>query len=443
MRRVGSILPIILASCSFSPNTATGDANVLHADTLPDVCDPGSITCDGRTVKTCGADSHYDSSLDKVCDFTCDHGACVAASNLDLADVKLCDSSAPPLAPHQGASITFASQPMPHIDCTPDCGDGTTKTIPAQTVYSIANTQGIAMFCVSRLEIPAAFALNANGSLSQAVAFVVDGDVEIDGVVSFDGASANASGAAGRASPGGWDGAALSGGTGNDGQGPCKGAGGRHNGPCDLCLGDDWSGGGGGGAGNQTLGGFGGKGMCTAHNHESPGGTFGAVCGTDDLIPLVGGSGGGGGGDATTNSAQGWGGGGGGGALQISARRSITVHGTISARGGNGYGTATVDGGGGGGAGGGLLLEAPALTISGSLNVDGGQGGPSKSGPGGVGATGGQLSFGGVSYSADGQGGSGGGGGGGRIRIVGGNATCTSDVSPTSSCTAAMLAPAP
>ncbi|MFT3692160.1 MAG: hypothetical protein QM831_03400 [Kofleriaceae bacterium] len=392
-------------------------------------------------MKTCGTDHHYDGSLDQICDFTCDAGACVAASNLDLADVKMCDSSAPALAPQQGATISFSATPSPHIDCTPNCGDPSVTTIPALKSLAVQSTQGVALFCVSSLTIPAAFAISANGSLSQAVAFVVDGDVTIDGVVSFDGGAATNGTSGGRGSPGGWDGATRSKDSGHDGSGPCKGSGGTHNGP--AVIGSDWSGGGGGGGGNQTIGGVGGTGDCVDDDHRSSGGTYGAVCGVDSISPLVGGSGGGGGGDATSDVEQGWAGGGGGGALQISARRSITIHGTVSARGGNGYGTATIDGGGGGGAGGGLLFEAPSVMITGSLNVDGGQGGPSKSGPGGVGATGTQLSASGLNYNAAGQGGSGGGGGGGRIRIVGGNATCVSDVSPTSSCTAAMLAPAP
>ncbi len=128
---------------------------------------------------------------------------------------------------------------------------------------------------------------------------------------------------------------------------------------------------------------------------------------------------------------------------RISARHAISITGSVSARGGAGFGATTVDGGGGGGAGGGLLLEAPMLAISGQLDVDGGPGGIGGAGPGGVGASGAVLAASGPSYTANGEGGGGGGGGGGRIRIVGANAACTSGVSPNTSCTTAPLVVVP
>jgi len=165
----------------------------------------------------------------------------------------------------------------------------------------------------------------------------------------------------------------------------------------------------------------------------------GQIYGGARLIPLIGGGGGGGGGANGDLRARG---GDGGGALQISAGRSISLSGRISAAGGGGRAAESTDlpsigGGGGGGAGGAILLEAPDVNLFGQVTVQGGPGAsgncPSSSARGSDGgdeliaeAPGdctGDGGAGGGTGGQDGQvgapnGGNGGGGGGhGRIRV--------------------------
>jgi hypothetical protein len=194
----------------------------------------------------------------------------------------------------------------------------------------------------------------------------------------------------------------------------------------------------GGGPVDETGGGGGGFGAVGAAGGDvvqgdGSGGDAGSMCGTDDLVPLVGGSGGGHGGNGGN-------GGGGGGAVQITSFGQIIVSGQIRAAGAGGNGGNGGDGAGGGGAGGGILLEAPTLTLSpGSIMAANGGGGGAGNGggdgqdgllsnvgaPGGmggfVGGAGGALSSGAVpggrgmnAGPADGTGG--GGGGVGRVR---------------------------
>jgi hypothetical protein len=444
MQRVVTLVAIIVEACGFSPALlAPVDA---QPDALSDTCEPPTVACDGRVVKTCGADHHWDPTMDQTCDFTCSAGACVEASNLPLADVALCTGAAAALAPASGATIAVSSAGGTHLDCSPNCGaPGVTRIDATKTYPQTSTSRGLTMFCLSSLELQGATQLGipAGGGPTEAIAIVVDDTVSISGIVSFDGGSAGSGVDGGHAGPGGYDGAPKSSNSGNDGSGPCHGKGGTTDGPDFNPFASDYSGGGGGGGGNLTVGGFGGNGSCVDGDHHGQGGDNGSVCGRDDLQPLVGGSGGGGGGDATSNGPYGYAGGGGGGALQISSRRSIAIDGSVSARGGAGYGTSTIDGGGGGGAGGGLLLEAPSFAITGTLNVDGGDGGSAGAGMGGTGATAATLAASGLSYTANGQGGTGGGGGGGRIRIVGGNATCVGGVSPINSCSTAALVVVP
>ena len=78
---------------------------------------------------------------------------------------------------------------------------------------------------------------------------------------------------------------------------------------------------------------------------------------------------------ATSSSA----GGAGGGALQLAARVSITISGTVTAGGAAGAGapTGSACGGGGGGAGGYIGLDAPTVTVSGTIAANGAGGGGS------------------------------------------------------------------
>jgi hypothetical protein len=102
----------------------------------------------------------------------------------------------------------------------------------------------------------------------------------------------------------------------------------------------------------------------------SPTGTPGAPYGNAELLPLIGGSGGGGG-DATLGTTSA-GGGGGGGAILIASSGTITLTGTINARGGSGGGGNNPGGGGSGGA---IRLIATTITgAGGTLDVRGGSG---------------------------------------------------------------------
>lgn len=116
------------------------------------------------------------------------------------------------------------------------------------------------------------------------------------------------------------------------------------------------------------------------------GGTVGASCPTDTLVPIGGGSGGGqGGGDVAMPGGPllfGGQGGGGGGAVQISSFTAITVEktggeiGAVLSEGGGGAGGGASFGAGGGGSGGAILLEAPRIVLSGAVvTANGGAGG--------------------------------------------------------------------
>ena len=437
---------LLLGACSFSARTSqqSGDAAVVDTATggmegLPLTCTPNETACDGRVRKVCGANGMWDPTLDTTCDFTCSQGSCVVASNIAIADVAMCGSNAPVLAPPPGATVTLATDGTTHLECSPDCGNGVTRIDRTNVITNVQ--PNVAWFCLSQLSITADVAVTADpqSPATSALVFIVDGPVTIAGSFAADGATATSAVPGGKGGPGGFAGSDLTGSSNSDGHGPCAGKGGDHDGPT---FADHWIGGGGGGGGNATAGANGGSGKCVNGDHTgNPRGASSAGCSVASLIPLVGGSGGGAGGDATVNVQQGWAGGGGGGAIEIASRVSITITGALTSRGGAGYGENSVDGGGGGGAGGSLLLEAPSLSLSGMLVVDGGAGGSSGAGAGGTGASNAVPAATGKSFAADGQGGSGGGGGAGRIRLNAGNAACPATVSPAGSCSTGVLVP--
>lgn len=132
---------------------------------------------------------------------------------------------------------------------------------------------------------------------------------------------------------------------------------------------------GGGGAGGGAFGGKGGDGADGNGGAHGAHGAGGAVNGTMMLVPLRGGCAGGSGGMDVGGNAGGAAGRA-GGALEITARMSITVAGTVAAAGGGGRAEGqSKTGGGGGGAGGAILLDGDAITISGALCANGGAGG--------------------------------------------------------------------
>ncbi|HDO22735.1 MAG TPA: hypothetical protein ENG86_07785 [Nitrospirae bacterium] len=173
------------------------------------------------------------------------------------------------------------------------------------------------------------------------------GDVVITGIIDVSGESTTNTTltSPGKGGPGGYDG----------GYGGASGLpGGKGLGP--------GAGGGGPSASYRYAGGGG---------YGSPGGSVGAnygaggpAYGNARLVPLIGGSGGGGMSGSTTTS--GYGGGGGGGAILIASSTSITVTGSITANGGNGYSIA------GGGSGGAIRLMANTISGNGTISAKGG-----------------------------------------------------------------------
>lgn len=422
---------LILTGCSYSPQSGSLAGDASDPDSLPVTCTTvGELACDGRARRECGPDLQWGEP--EVCGFTCIAGACVDASNVADADVAGCSAAAPRLAPTTGSVIVTAPNGQTKLVCSDGC-DGELMEILATKV---AGSPGLGWFCLSSIELPSGVSLGlpTSGGPREAIAFVVNGAVVIDGTINFDGRAAT-QGAGGKGAPGADDGggpASDGGGSGLVGRGSGGGQGGLVTGSA-----NNFAAGGGGGGGFETPGGGGGGGQ-SPMGGTSMGGQGGIGFGDPDLDPLVGGSGGGGGGDGSCGTACGWPGGGGGGALQISSRVSISIGGQIRARGGDGFGFAAnpngAGGAGGGGAGGAFLLEAPSISTTGTIVVDGGNGGPSSAGAGGTGASGAAVATAGSTATGTSQGGAGGGGASGRVRIRAAAPSCAA-VSPAAACT--------
>jgi len=224
------------------------------------------------------------------------------------------------------------------------------------------------------------------------VILLASGDVNIMGTISLDGQNgrntddplAGMRGSEAQPGPGGYPGgiggvAMINGGTGiaTSGGGP---GGGQAS--TDPTASSNGGGRGGNGGSHATPGAAG------FENASSPAPTYG----DPHLLTLTGGSGGGGGNmfDATVGTTNdGAGGGAGGGAILIASSGTITINGTVGARGGNG-GVSYVSGGvgtngGGGGGGGAIRLMANSVGGSGSLFAQGGAGGVGGAGAGGTG----------------------------------------------------------
>ena len=374
-----------------------------------------------------------------MCPFVCDSGACRSATNVTPEIYQACNDTAPPLTPPSGAGVAVGDGPQ--IECTPDCGDGSTTVIAAGGTIDQGSGPGLAWFCLSRIDLPSDVTVDATID-TDALLLFSDGPVTIAGDVDAEGGGSVFS-IGGSGGPGAENGATIFGETaGIDGSGACPGLGGSRVGP-QL----DRAAGGGGGGGFGSTGGAGGNGRNPGDDVTAPGGAGGGTCGAAELSPLVGGSGGGTGGDGTCGSggACAGGGGGGGGAIQIASRVSIALSGDIDADGGDGGSAFSQEGGGGGGgSGGAILLEAPIVTVNddGELSVEGGDGADAGAGNGGNGASSGQAAGDpGADAQSASEGGAGGGGGAGRVRInsAGGVTTCGSFVTPTAACTAGAL----
>jgi hypothetical protein len=217
----------------------------------------------------------------------------------------------------------------------------TTLTLPANGILNFTT-----------VSIPSGVTVRvARNAANMPVTLLATGNVSIAGTLDVSGTSGGnvmdgtflgSNGGAG--GPGGFDG-------GNGANGVASTIGGTGLGP------------GGGAAGA-------GAGYAAAGGVVSPTGTPGAPYGNAELLPLIGGSGGGGG-DAPLGSTSA-GGGGGGGAILIASSGTITLTGTISARGGSGGGGNNPGGGGSGGA---IRLVATTITgAGGTLDVRGGSG---------------------------------------------------------------------
>jgi len=194
------------------------------------------------------------------------------------------------------------------------------------------------------------------------VVWLATGAVQIDGTIDLNGANGHAR---------------------NQAPAPAEaGAGGYNGGPGGSGAepdGHSGSGPGGGSGGNQTTPCGGGAGHALAGVTNTSCGPPGVVYGNRFLLPLTGGSGGGG--SSTTpggNTENGGGGGAGGGALLIASSDSISIGGSIAARGGA-AGFNPAGWWGGGGSGGAIRLMASSISGTGSLDV---RGGSSNNSPG-------------------------------------------------------------
>lgn len=187
------------------------------------------------------------------------------------------------------------------------------------------------------------FKKNANNT---PIYILAQGDVTIAGAINVSGNSSNST-APGIGGPGGYDGGygGASDSPGGKGLGPGGGGGGIQ-----ACS---WWTAYGGGGGFGTNGGNG----CS----DSVGGP---AYGNATLVPLIGGSGGGG--SRYTNGGSGHGGGGGGGAILIASSGSITINGSITAKGGDCKNDS------GGGSGGSIRLIANAIYGTGAITAKGG-----------------------------------------------------------------------
>ena len=219
------------------------------------------------------------------------------------------------------------------------------------TVTFRKNTTNTPVTILASGNVTIAGTINVSGSNSTNVGAAGDGNLGDDGIP-------------GKGGPGGYDGGAggLAGsGRAGNGLGPGGGGGGNWI--------SNWGATEGGGAGYASGG-------TTNHAWESGyrdnygnTGTGGPSYGSSVLLPLVGGSGGGGG--AGGISFKGSGGGGGGGAIVIASSGTVSITGSIWARGGvpglssgQGYGAI-----GGGGSGGAIRVVATAITGNGTIDA--------------------------------------------------------------------------
>jgi hypothetical protein len=337
-----------------------------------DACDDDA---DKPLLAVCGCDSDRDGDGAADCNDGCPR---------DGSTVAACFPFTP--ASFDPNALDFATAPNSRLDCgttTVDTSSSPARftnwcgTPPTPLVRKLNNGPEVVVIPMRGLNVVSNNSLRLIGS--RPVVLAVRGDATIAGVI-----DASANGAMPGAG-GNWSCASSQGGAGQGRSGAEAG--------------------GGGGGGFGTSGGQGGD-----DNGDASPGAAGAVRGTANLVPLIGGCAGGAAGGCANAPAAG------GGAVQISASGKLDVTGMIRANGGNGGDNCGNDTGGvGGGSGGAILLESSATMRSGMLAANGGNGGagdhgspgPGSSAPDASGRTGG-----------DGSSSGGGGGGGGYGRIV-------------------------
>jgi hypothetical protein len=211
----------------------------------------------------------------------------------------------------------------------------------------------------------------------------VKGSAQIAGIIDVSGQDAPPSGSIGsglqsddgvpgRGGPGGFDGG-TGGATGRAIQygGTGVGPGGGGPGVSITCAtGNIYNfGGAGGGYSGAGSNGGGFTSSCATGQPTFTFGIGGAVYGSSQLLPLIGGSGGGGGGGSSNFRGAGGGGGGGAILLAVSGALTLTSTGQILASGGKGGSSGGIGAGsiGGGGSGGSIRVVASQLTIDGRV----------------------------------------------------------------------------
>jgi hypothetical protein len=353
------------------PDAWSADAYVDDAFTAPDAFEPCTSACDGDALVTC-----------------------VGRTTETREDCKLgCGATPTPhcrrmLTSNFGSSSLFDLGTAPLVVSSPT----TIDTTSMGTRVSQRDGTMVARLVYSSIEISST--LTVTGPVP--LVLIARDDITITGAIELSASNATPG-------PGGYAGATSDGG---DAAGLRNGRGGAHDGTYDD--------GGGGGGGMCGRGGDGGRGGGAGGGNGS---------GRTDLSGDIESLRGGGGGGAGAGRGGSYGAGGGGaGAIQLSARGTIRIDGSIRARGGAARGGGDSGGhlgaGGGGGAGGFVLVEAPSVMVAGSIDAPGGPGGGGRDG-GGAGAAGGGLTSDATNGGDDtGTWGNGGGGGGGAGCVV-------------------------
>jgi hypothetical protein len=322
-------------------------ADGATADAGPAGCVPTTLACLGNVLLRCKEDGTW--KPEEECPSLCVASGTTAHCGGFLPSNSLpkcghVDTTLLPFVAAVGGPVVFDTD-------TFTIGQPTGASTWGATV-TVAQTEGpeIAVFKFDSFHVPAGAVVVAQGS--RALAIWVQGDVVVAGALRVGGTVVTALPVV-RTPPGAWTPqASWSGGAGGLGAGA----------------------GGFGGGGYGAAGGKGGPG----YDANATGGAAGKTYGSEDLVPLAGGSPGGGIlADHVLTS--------GGGALQIVACRSFALRegGVVSANGQGGPGgTIVLDagnnfavGGDGGGSGGAILVESPRMYLAAAITANGGGGG--------------------------------------------------------------------